>query len=384
MSLDSEDSNLTELVKSSKIGNNYYIKPLINVANLLDPGRGGSSTGQRGGTMDRLTRQLFKNEQPYVHYKFDVNTYVFNFGDHMSVSIYVDDTKFNISVNDVPLEMGTTTKKAKVGGVIEKISKFMGDFAQVLTVAHQYKNGLRVVSGTLDGVFIGITAFVHKELFGLKPRIFFDNSTYGNNGIIIHGFDDLLIKSNSIKQSPTVAEYIKRMNANATLNNNSRATTRINGMVESTKSVRKSSAKRSRSSNIQQNVPMPKRARRLTHVSRGAPSRNNTAEMPPQRRHAVKRVRSTTDNSSSNSQISVEGKNLIVSNASSGITKRRRHNSVTQNRSGNEKVESITRTKSPESVARTKSAKTESITRTVSARQRSATSNSARSNQTRG
>ena len=129
---------------------------------------------------------------------------------------------------------------------------------------------------------------------------------------------------------------------------------------------------------------MTKRARRLTHVSRGAPSRNNTAEMPPQRRHAVKRVRSTTDNSSSNSQISVEGKNLIVSNASSGITKRRRHNSVTQNRSGNEKVESITRTKSPESITRTASAKTESITRTVSARQRLATSNSARSNQTRG
>jgi len=385
MSLDSEDSNLTELVKSSKIGNNYYIKPLINVANLLDPGRGGSSTGQRGGTMDRLTRQLFKNE-PYIHYKFDVNTYVFNFGEHMSVSIYVDDTKFNISVNDVPLEMGTTTKKAKVGGVIEKISKFMGDFAQVLTVAHQYKNGLRVVSGTLDGVFIGITAFVHKELFGLKPRIFFDNSTYGENGIIIHGFEDLLIKSNSIKQSPTVAEYIKRMNANAALNNNSRATTRINGMVESTKSVRKSSAKRSRSSNIQQNVPMAKRARQLTPVSRGAPSRNNTAEMPPQRRHVVKRARSTTANSSSNSQISVKRKKLIVSNASSGITKRRSPNSITQTRSSNGKVESITRTVSakPESIMKTASAKTESITRTVSARQRLATSNSARSNQTRG
>lgn len=381
MSLDSEDSNLTELVKSSKIGNNYYIKPLINVANLLDPGRGGSSTGQRGGTMDRLTRQLFKNE-PYIHYKFDVNTYVFNFGKHMSVSIYVDDTKFNISVNDVPLEMGTTTKKAKVGGIIEKISKFMGDFAQVLTVAHQYKNGLRVVSGTLDGVFIGITAFVHKELFGLKPTIIFDNSTYGKNGIIIHGFDDLLIKSNSITQSPTVANYIKRMNAKVALNNNSRATTHINGMIESTKSMSKTTAKRSRSPNIQQNVPMAKRVKPLTPVRRSAPSRNNTAGS--QRRLLIKRPRSIVDSISSSSGEPVKQIRVTTSNASSGIKKKGSPNSITQTRSSNGKVESITRTVSakPESIMRTASAKPESITRTVSARP--ATSNSAKSNQTLG
>ena len=75
--------------------------------------------------------------------------------------------------------------------LINKISKFMGDFAQILVVAHQYKHGLRSVSGTFDGVFIGITAFIQKELFKLKPRIIFDNSTYGErNGIIVHGFDD--------------------------------------------------------------------------------------------------------------------------------------------------------------------------------------------------
>jgi hypothetical protein len=423
MSLDSEDSNLVELIKSSKIGNSYYIKPLINVANLLDPGRGGGSTGQRGGTMDRLTRQLFKTH-PYTHYKFDVNTYTFNFGKYMTISIYINDTEFNISVNNVPLKMGTTSKKAKDGGIIEKISKFMGDFAQILTVSHQYKNGLRVVSGTIDGVFVGITAFLQKELLGLNPRVIIDNSTYGNkNGLIIHGFEDLLIKSNSIKQNPTVAEYIKRRNANPALNNNSRATTHINGMVESTKSVSKpgakrsrssnnppsrnntagmnrtrsngkssstssqrkvslanassgikgkptppvrnpvtqkrtpesvmrtASAKRSRSSNIQQNVPMAKRAR-------GALSRNNTAGM--------NRPRSNVKSSSTSSQ----GK-VSLPNASSGIKGERTSNSVTQKRT-------------PESVMRTASAKTESITRTVSARQRLATSNSARSNQTRG
>ena len=375
MSLDSEDSNLTELIKSSKIGNSYYIKPLINVANLLDPGRGGSSTGQRGGTMDRLTRQLFRNE-PYIHYKFDVNTYAFNFGKHMSVNIYIDDTKFNISVNGVPLKMGTTTNQAKKGDTIQKISKFMGDFAQILVVAHQYKRGLRSVSGTLDGVFVGITAFVQKELLGMKPRIIFDNSTYGTNGIIIHGFDDLLIKNNTKTQSPSVVKYIKNMNANAGINQNTRATTQmlLSKPNNRSKSVSKGNAP-SRNNTAEMN---------RAPVRRAAPSRNNTAEMkrPNSSVSQRKRPRSTMGSVGSYSGRRVKQIKISASNRSSAAKTNGSPNSVTQSRLGTGKVESITRTKSPESVARTKSAKFESVTRTTSARP--ATSNSARSNQTRG
>ena len=384
MSLDSEDSNLTELIKSSKIGNYYYIKPLINVANLLDPGRGGSRGGRRGGTMDRLTRQLFRNE-PYIHYKFDVNTYKFNFGKYMTIEIHIDGTKFNVSVNGEPLEMGTTTKNAKKTNIstakktINKISKFMGDFAQILVVAHQYKHGLRSVSGTFDGVFIGITAFIQKELFKLKPRIIFDNSTYGRNGIIVHGFDDILIKNNK-PQSPRVAKYIKDMNAKAALNNNSGATTRIAGSGQPTSSVRKPPSVKPR----QQSVKRVRSVKAPTPVRRAAPSRNNTAEMkrPNSNVSQRKRPRSTTGSVGSYSGRRVKQIKISASNRSSAAKTNGSPNSVTQSRSGTGKVESITRTKSPESVARTKSAKFESVTRTTSARP--ATSNSARSNQTRG
>lgn len=374
MSLDSEDSNLTELIKSSKIGNSYYIKPLINVANLLDPGRGGSSTGQRGGTMDRLTRQLFRNE-PYIHYKFDVNTYAFNFGDHMSVNIYIDDTKFNISVNGVPLKMGTTTNQAKKGDTIQKISKFMGDFAQILVVAHQYKRGLRSVSGTLDGVFVGITAFVQKELLGMKPRIMFDNSTYGTNGIIIHGFDDLLIKNNTKTQSPSVVKYIKNMNANVGINQNTRATTQM--LLSKPNTGSKSISKRNAPS--RNNTAGMNRAPAL----RAALSRNNTAEMkrPNSNVSQRKRLRPTTGSAGSSSERRVRQR-VSPGNRSSAAKTNGSHNSVTHSRSGTGKVESITRTKSPESVMRTASAKSGNVTRTVGARP--ATSNSAKSNQTRG
>ena len=366
MSLDSEDTNLVEIIKSSKIGNSYYIKPLINVSNLLDPGRGGGSTGQRGGTMDRLTRQLFKSDKPYTHYKFDVNTYTFNFGNYMTISIYINNTEFNISVNDVPLKMGTTTQKAKGGSVIEKISKFMGDFAQILTVSHQYKQGLRAVSGTIDGVFVGMTAFLQKELLGLKPRIMIDNSTYGKNGVIIHGFDDLLIKNDTTKQNSSVVNYIKKLNINARINENTRATTQM--II----------AKNGPSSSVKKRTPQ---AKPPTPVRKAAPSRNNTAEMNrPQRQTLLKRPRSNIKSSSTSPQVSVKRIKIPMSNVSSGIKAKRSPNSVTQKRS----PESVTRTASakPESVVRTKSAKPESVMRTVSARPN--TSNSARSTQTQG
>ena len=355
MSLDSEDTNLVEIIKSSKIGNSYYIKPLINVSNLLDPGRGGGSTGQRGGTMDRLTRQLFKSDKPYTHYKFDVNTYTFNFGNYMTISIYINNTEFNISVNDVPLKMGTTTQKAKGGSVIEKISKFMGDFAQILTVSHQYKQGLRAVSGTIDGVFVGMTAFLQKELLGLKPRIMIDNSTYGKNGVIIHGFDDLLIKNDTTKQNSSVVNYIKKLNINARINENTRATTQM--II----------AKNGPSSSVKKRTPQ---AKPPTPVRKAAPSRNNTAEMNrPQRQTLLKRPRSNIKSSSTSPQVSVKRIKIPMSNVSSGIKAKRSPNSVTQKRS-------------PESVTRTVSAKPESVMRTVSARPN--TSNSARSTQTQG
>lgn len=374
MSLDSEDSNLVELIKSSKIGSSYYIKPLINVANLLDPGRGGSSTGQRGGTMDRLTRQLFKGDNPYTHYKFDVNTYTFNFGEYMTISIYINGTEFNISVNGEPLKMGTTTKKAKNGDVIEKISKFMGDFAQILTVSHQYKRDLRVVSGTLDGVFVGITAFVQKELFGLNPRVIIDNSTYGKNGLIIHGFDELLIKNNNTKQNPSVVNYIKKLNGNARINENTRATTQ---MLLSKPNTRSKSVSKGNAPSRNNTAGM-NRAPAL----RAAPSRNNTAEMkrPNSNVSQRKRPRSTTGSVGYPSGRPTKQIKVSASNQSSAFKRGRSPNSVTQKRT----PESITRTASAKSksVVRTTSARPESVTRTASARPN--TSNSARSNQTRG
>ena len=350
----------------------YGIKSLVTLANIIDPG---ALKGKKGSLL-RDVSQLF--ERPPRVFSTFVDITKFNL-DGKIIEIIPSSTtygKYDLKIGTKTVEGGKTKGKAQEkNDELLKISKFCGDFLQILSVAAAQKT-INCTVGTGDAMMATMHLFIQKYVLGEpNPRILFDKSyTTGRSNIIICGFSEQFIPN-----------YVKNKAISPT---NKTGVTRPARGRTNNKGVNQP-AKRKRTPNAQQNVPMPKRARQLTPVSRGAPSRNNTAGRQSQQ---VNRPRSNTGSITRSSsvrppkQISVKGKNLIVSNASSGITKRRRHNSVTQNRSGNGKVESITRTVSakPESIMKTASAKTESITRTVSARQGSATSNSARSNQTRG
>ena len=362
----------------------YGIKSLVTLANIIDPG---ALKGKKGSLL-RDVSQLF--ERPPRVFSTFVDITKFNL-DGKIIEIIPSSTtygKYDLKIGTKTVEGGKTKGKAQEkNDELLKISKFCGDFLQILSVAAAQKT-INCTVGTGDAMMATMHLFIQKYVLGEpNPRILFDKSyTTGRSNIIICGFSEQFIP-NYVKNkaiSPTNKTGVTRPARGRTNNKGvNQPAKRPNAQQNAQK------AKRKRTPNAQQNVPMPKRARQLTPVSRGAPSRNNTAGRQSQQ---VNRPRSNTGSITRSSsvrppkQISVKGKNLIVSNASSGITKRRHHNSVTQNRSGNGKVESITRTVSakPESIMKTASAKTESITRTVSARQGSATSNSARSNQTRG
>jgi len=350
----------------------YGIKSLVTLANIIDPG---ALKGKKGSLL-RDVSQLF--ERPPRVFSTFVDITKFNL-DGKIIEIIPSSTtygKYDLKIGTKTVEGGKTKGKAQEkNDELLKISKFCGDFLQILSVAAAQKT-INCTVGTGDAMMATMHLFIQKYVLGEpNPRILFDKSyTTGRSNIIICGFSKQFIPN-----------YVKNKAISPT---NKTGVTRPARGRTNNKGVNQP-AKRTRSSNIQQNVPMAKRARQLTPVSRGAPSRNNTAGRQSQQ---VNRPRSNTGSITRSSsvrppkQISVKGKNLIVSNASSGITKRRRSNSITQTRSSNEKVESITRTVSakPESIMKTASGKPESITRTVSARQGSATSNSARSNQTRG
>ena len=163
------------------------------------------------------------------------------------------------------------------------------------------------------------------------------------------------------------------MNANAGINQNTRATTQ---MLLSKPNSRSKSVSKGNAPSRNNTAGMNR-----TPTLGAAPSRNNTAEMkrPNSNVSQRKRVRPTTGSVGSPSERRIRQK-VSAGNRSSAPRKKESPNSVTQRRSGNGKVESIIRTKSPENIIRTKSP--ENVARTTSARP--TTSNSARSNQTRG
>jgi len=343
----------------------YGIKSLVTLANIIDPG---ALKGKKGSLL-RDVSQLF--ERPPRVFSTFVDITKFNL-DGKIIEIIPSSTtygKYDLKIGTKTVEGGKTKGKAQEkNDELLKISKFCGDFLQILSVAAAQKT-INCTVGTGDAMMATMHLFIQKYVLGEpNPRILFDKSyTTGRSNIIICGFSEQFIPN-----------YVKNKAISPT---NKTGVTRPARGRTNNKGVNQP-AKRTRSSNIQQNVPMAKRARQLTPVSRGAPSRNNTAGRQSQQ---VNRPRSNTGSITRSSSVRPPKQiKVSASNRSSALGKRRSPNSITQTRSSNGKVESITRTVSakPESIMKTASGKPESIMRTASARP--ATSNSARSNQTRG
>jgi hypothetical protein len=82
----------------------------------------------------------------------------------------------------------------------EKLSKFLGDFMQVLTVASKPVSQ-RMVLGTLDGVMCGMCCFISKKLMNEEPRLFIDMSFKQQNQILMYGVSDLLKASGPVQQT---------------------------------------------------------------------------------------------------------------------------------------------------------------------------------------
>ena len=381
ISIDQESDKLTpisDLIIKSKYEikkNNgskksfYAFNSLITLANIIDPGAFGNKMG-----LIRDASHLFDIKDTRTFSKF-VDVEEFNI-DGTEIKIIPSSSKYgkyDIKIGDEIIKGGETKKKAgESNNNNAKLSKFFGDFIQILSVISTQES-INSTSGTGDAIMGAMSLFIQKYVIkNQNPKLILDTSyTSGKNNIIIYGFSQQF-KSNYVRNktlSPTNKTGITRRHPHGQVNNKG-----IN-----------QPAKRTRPPSAQEYVSVAKRVRPLTPVRGSAPSRNNTAEMPSQRQRVVKRVRSTTANSSSNSQISVKRKKLIMSNASSGITKRGSPNSITQTRSSNGKVVSVMRTVSakPESIMKTASPKPESIMRTMSARSIIPnTSNSARSTQT--
>jgi hypothetical protein len=188
VSYDAENSDyITELLAKTRMTDGtYYLKRIFTVANLMDPGRGAAANvggfGRSGGSINKLVNRLFDEQNTSTPFKFNYQMFKFNFGNYFTIEIVPDGYKFNAKLNGKMLNMQVKRTDAISGNVLDKISKTFGDFIQILTVAHLRKSGLNVVSSTQDGGFVGMTGFVHGNLFDIEPALISDSTTVIGTG----------------------------------------------------------------------------------------------------------------------------------------------------------------------------------------------------------
>jgi hypothetical protein len=109
--------------------------------------------------------------------------------------------QFDLKIGNKSIPYGITAGEAKrTVNTNEKLSKFLGDFMQVLTIASKPVSQ-RMVLGTLDGVMCGIYCFISKNLMNEEPRLFIDMSFKQQNQILMYGVSDLLKASGPVQQT---------------------------------------------------------------------------------------------------------------------------------------------------------------------------------------
>ena len=236
ISIDSEGSKsaISMLIANNKTQVNnrsirYPLRSIITIANRVDPG----NTMPTGGVQQEWTKlfpnALNKSGNPDALDSSGnlKSTQLYNVSD---CDFKIGDTKleltsgtkgtFNMTVNGISIKVGSTA--ANVGPNIKntlpptenrgrfpakafykiqknkaRVSKFLGDFMQILTVCSEPQKSRVTAFGTLDGVAAGIYTFISKRLMKQEPHLFIDMYLEQGNEIHVYGFSHLLNKNNN-------------------------------------------------------------------------------------------------------------------------------------------------------------------------------------------
>jgi hypothetical protein len=202
---ESEYKSLSQLVDNSKYlfnGRNgkiqrYFLKPIITLSNRVDPGRLMPTKG--------VTEEFAKLMQNVNTLKstqlYNVTNCNFKLGSKSLTLRTLGKGRFDLKIENKSIPYGITAGAArKTVNTNEKLSKFLGDFMQVLTVASKPVSQ-RMVLGTLDGVMCGMCCFISKKLMNEEPRLFIDMSFKQQNQILMYGVSDLLKASGPVQQT---------------------------------------------------------------------------------------------------------------------------------------------------------------------------------------
>ena len=188
----------------------YYLKPIITLANRVDPGR----LMPIKGVTEEFSKLMQKADKLKSTQLYNVKDCDFKLGKTSLTLDTVGRGKFNLKINGNEIPYGITAGEAKkASNDRDKLSKFLGDFMQILTVLSKPVNQ-RMVLGTLDGVMCGMCCFLSKSLMNEEPRIFIDMSFKQRNQIVMYGVSDLF------KIGKNVKPQVSTVGSNFISNNN--------------------------------------------------------------------------------------------------------------------------------------------------------------------
>ena len=174
----------------------YYLKPIITLSNRVDPGR----LMPIKGVTEEFSKLMQKADKLKSTQLYNVKDCDFKVGKTRLTLGTAGRGKFNLKINGNEVPYGVTAGEAKkASNDKDKLSKFLGDFMQILTVLSKPVNQ-RIVLGTLDGVLCGMYCFLSKSLMNEEPRIFIDMSFKQRNQIVMYGVSDLIQVGKGVKQ----------------------------------------------------------------------------------------------------------------------------------------------------------------------------------------
>lgn len=174
-------TNRTDTDKKFKI-----LQPHISVANMLDPGNAMPLEGVKSDITE-----IMKND-PHSRISWNFVPMEFKVG-KLRVKTLFDATTgmYTLKVNDVNVRPSVSAKSAQnSSNSSDKVSKFMGDFLQVLYLSSLSAYSNSVALGTGDGMMTVLYSFIMTRCIGKDPKMIVDLSK--DNKLQLMGFDNLL------------------------------------------------------------------------------------------------------------------------------------------------------------------------------------------------
>jgi hypothetical protein len=206
--------NAKYIFKSRNRGriNRYFLKPIITLANRVDPGRLMPSKG----VSEEFAKLMQEENKLKSTQLYNVKDCAFQVGNTRLTLTSGTKGTFNLRFGrgnrNINIPHGITAGTAKKSASDEeKLSKFLGDFMQILVAASNNGAGPvthTMVIGTLDGIMSGMTCFIFKNILGQEPKLFIDMSYKQANQVYMFGVDNLIKTSRNVKiqNVPVVAE----------------------------------------------------------------------------------------------------------------------------------------------------------------------------------